>query len=125
MTIEMTTQMWIELFIGSTLAGLFSAILVNGIVYLGSELQHWVKCKMNAEEDNMAQETFFDKVRSWLGGVAFNIFLWSTRMTLEEYVHAIVTQADAPIVNPCCSMAGGIHSPSCPKVLRSTKRRII
>ena len=41
----------------------------------------------------MAQETFLEKVRDWLGGIAFSIFLWSIEMTLEEYVDAIVAES--------------------------------
>ena len=33
----------------------------------------------------MAQQSFLDKVREWIGGLAWSIFLWSARMTEEEY----------------------------------------
>ena len=33
----------------------------------------------------MAQQSFLDKVREWIGGVAWAIFLWSARMTEDEY----------------------------------------
>ena len=33
----------------------------------------------------MAQQTFLDNVREWIGGLAWSIFLWSARMTEEEY----------------------------------------
>ena len=33
----------------------------------------------------MAQQSILDKVREWIGGVAWSIFLWSARMTEEEY----------------------------------------
>jgi hypothetical protein len=33
----------------------------------------------------MAQQTFLDKIREWIGGVAWAIFLWSARMTEDEY----------------------------------------
>ena len=40
----------------------------------------------------MAQETFFDKVRDWLGGIGFNLFLWSIRMTADEYLDMVSTE---------------------------------
>jgi len=40
----------------------------------------------------MAQETFFDKVRDWLGGIGFNLFLWSIRMTGDEYLDMVSTE---------------------------------
>ena len=33
----------------------------------------------------MAQQTFLDKVREWIGGAAWALFLWSARMTEDEY----------------------------------------
>ncbi len=40
----------------------------------------------------MTQETFFDKVRDWLGGIGFNLFLWSIRMTADEYLDMVSTE---------------------------------
>lgn len=33
----------------------------------------------------MANPTFFDNIREWIGGVAFAVYLWSVRMTKEEF----------------------------------------
>ena len=33
----------------------------------------------------MAQQSFLDKVREWIGGLAWSIFLWSARTTEDEY----------------------------------------
>lgn len=33
----------------------------------------------------MGQPSFFDNVREWISGVAFAIYLWSIRMTKEEF----------------------------------------
>jgi len=33
----------------------------------------------------MAQPTIWDNIRDWIGGIAWAIFLWSARMTQEEY----------------------------------------
>lgn len=33
----------------------------------------------------MGQPSFFDNVREWIGGVAFAVYLWSARMTKEEF----------------------------------------
>jgi hypothetical protein len=58
----------------------------------------------------MAQESFLEKVRDWLGGIAFSIFLWSIEMTLEEYVDAIVAESRltkrAPDAAPLCPECG-------------------
>ena len=37
----------------------------------------------------MGKQSFFSKVREWIGGIGFDIFLWSIRMTEEEYCDAI------------------------------------
>lgn len=41
----------------------------------------------------MAQPTFLDKVRDWIGGIAWDVFLWSIRMTEDEYHAAILEDA--------------------------------
>jgi len=33
----------------------------------------------------MGKPSFFDNVREWVGWVAFAIYLWSARMTKEEF----------------------------------------
>lgn len=33
----------------------------------------------------MGQPSFFDNVREWVGGVAFAIYLWSVKMSKEEF----------------------------------------
>ena len=42
----------------------------------------------------MVRPTFFDNVREWLGGIAFDIFLWSARMTQDEYLDAVVRESE-------------------------------
>lgn len=41
----------------------------------------------------MAQETFFDKVREFIGSIAWSIFLWSIRMSEDEYLDAVVRES--------------------------------
>ena len=33
----------------------------------------------------MGKPTFFDNIREWIGGVTFAIYLWSIRMTREQF----------------------------------------
>jgi len=33
----------------------------------------------------MGEPTFWEQVRGWIGGVAWQVFLWCNRMTDEEY----------------------------------------
>ena len=40
----------------------------------------------------MGEETFFDKIRSIISGLAWKTFLWSLRMTQSEYWKAIYEQ---------------------------------
>ena len=40
----------------------------------------------------MAQETFFDKVRDFIGSIAWVVFLWSIQMTEDEYLNAVVNR---------------------------------
>ena len=58
----------------------------------------------------MAQETFFDKVREWLGGIGFNVFLWSIRMTADEYLDMVSTESGltkrVPDAAPLCPECG-------------------
>lgn len=66
----------------------------------------------------MAQETFLEKVRDWLGGIAFSIFLWSIEMTLEEYVDAIVAESRLTKRVPdalYCTGCGDEILPVCPE----------
>ena len=41
----------------------------------------------------MGKQSIFDKVREWLGGIAFDVFLWSARMTQDEYLDAVVRES--------------------------------
>ena len=34
----------------------------------------------------MGQASFFDNVREWVGGIAFAIYLWSAKMSEEEFL---------------------------------------
>jgi len=33
----------------------------------------------------MSKPSFFDNIREWIGEVAFAIYLWSQKMTMEEF----------------------------------------
>jgi hypothetical protein len=37
----------------------------------------------------MGEETILDCIRDWIGSVAFRVFLWSVRMTQEQYFKAV------------------------------------
>lgn len=37
----------------------------------------------------MSNPTIFDIIREWIGGGAFKVFLWSIRMTVDEYFDAV------------------------------------
>jgi hypothetical protein len=38
----------------------------------------------------MGKLSFLDNVREWIGGKAWDVFLWAVRMTEEEYFDAIM-----------------------------------
>ena len=38
----------------------------------------------------MTKPTLFDTIREWIGGIAFHVFLWSIRMTEDEYIDIIL-----------------------------------
>ena len=40
----------------------------------------------------MGKQSFISKLRELFGGVAFKIFLWSIRMTQDEYLNAIAIE---------------------------------
>lgn len=71
----------------------------------------------------MGKQSIFDKAREWLGGIAFDIFLWSARMTQDEYLDAVVresglTQRAVDIACTCAAIEGITHTkvlnPDCP-----------
>lgn len=39
----------------------------------------------------MGKLSFWESVRVWLGGVAFDVFLWSVRMSADDYFDMIQT----------------------------------
>lgn len=45
----------------------------------------------------MGEETFFDKVRSFISELSFRVLLWSLRMNQDEYWAAIYEQEKAVI----------------------------
>ena len=40
----------------------------------------------------MRSETIFDKVRGWIGYIAWIVFLWSIRMTEEQFIRFVYEQ---------------------------------
>ncbi len=56
----------------------------------------------------MAQQTFLNKVREWIGGLAWSIFLWSARMTEDEYFAELDKQR-----SPTLREAAGEICPVC------------
>ena len=57
----------------------------------------------------MGKLSFWESVRVWLGGVAFDVFLWSVRMSADDYFDMIQTEGgltkrvpDAANVCPEC-----------------------
>lgn len=69
----------------------------------------------------MGKLSFWESVRVWLGGVAFDVFLWSVRMSADDYFDMIQTEggltkrvpdAPKPFVNHCIPV-NGVHAPFC------------
>lgn len=44
------------------------------------------------KEVSMGKLSFWESVRVWLGGVAFDVFLWSVRMSADDYFDMIQTE---------------------------------
>lgn len=43
----------------------------------------------------MAQPTLLERLRYWIGGIAWQIYLWSNQMTAEEYFDLLdIEEAD-------------------------------
>lgn len=40
----------------------------------------------------MGKQSFRDRVREFIGGIAWDVFLWSIRMTTEQYLDVIYAQ---------------------------------
>lgn len=40
----------------------------------------------------MGKLSFWESIRAWLGGVAFDVFLWSVRMSADDYFDMIQTE---------------------------------
>ncbi len=45
----------------------------------------------------MGEETFFDKIRSFISGLAWRTLLWSLRMTPDEYWMSVYEQEKSRI----------------------------
>ena len=41
----------------------------------------------------MGKQSMLDRVREWVGGVGFRVFLWSIRATQDEYIEMILEDA--------------------------------
>lgn len=75
----------------------------------------------------MGKQSIFDKVREWLGGIAFDVFLWSARMTQDEYLDAVVrenglTQRAVDCAYCHCTTSivrDGVHCVNCGRVYKS------
>lgn len=52
----------------------------------------------------MGKETFWDKVRGAVAGVAFSMYLWSIRMTADEYWNEMRRQAMSEHFNCKCAL---------------------
>ena len=40
----------------------------------------------------MGKTTFYDKVKSTIGSIAFSVFLWSIGINLDEYIEALIAE---------------------------------
>lgn len=43
----------------------------------------------------MGKQSITSRLREWVGGIAFDIFLWSIRMDSDQYARAIYEQEKA------------------------------
>jgi hypothetical protein len=41
----------------------------------------------------MAQPNALERIKEWIGGVAFRVFLWSISMTQDEYLDSVIEEA--------------------------------
>lgn len=41
----------------------------------------------------MGKQTFLEWLREWIGGIGFDVFLWSVRMTPDEYFEALIRES--------------------------------
>jgi hypothetical protein len=41
----------------------------------------------------MGRQTLCDRLREWLGGIGFRVFLWSINATQDEYIEMILEDA--------------------------------
>ena len=41
----------------------------------------------------MGKQSLLDRIREWIGGIAFDVFLWANRMTQDEYFAMILEDA--------------------------------
>jgi hypothetical protein len=41
----------------------------------------------------MGQPSLLDRLREWIGGIAFDVFLWAYRMTNDEYLEMVYEDA--------------------------------
>jgi len=44
------------------------------------------------QRNDMGKRTLLERIREWIGGVSFEIFLWASRMTASEYRDALYEQ---------------------------------
>ncbi len=58
----------------------------------------------------MGKDTLFDKLRYWISGIAFDVFLWANRMTANEYLSEIERRAIDAYIGPIMqSMSYWMH----------------
>jgi hypothetical protein len=68
--------------------------------WLGSDQTLWVNVALPKAKPTdwpgactMEKQSLLDKVREWIGGIAFDVFLWAFRMTADEYRADILEDA--------------------------------
>lgn len=48
----------------------------------------------------MGKHTIFDKLREWIGSLGFGVFLWSIKMSQEQYWNVIYRQEKQYLESP-------------------------
>ena len=41
----------------------------------------------------MGKQSFLDRIREWIGGIGFRVFLWSIKCTQDEYIEMLLEDA--------------------------------
>ena len=60
--------------------------------HIGNLLHAKIVLKTHVRNKGMGTMLIWSRIKQWIGGIGFELFLWSNKQTVDEYTQEIIQQ---------------------------------